>query len=289
MLKALLIGGTGTLGNALLPKLLKRGYIVSVLSRDELKQKNMKKKYPNVEFIIGDVRDRSSLDDAVFGCDVVFHLAAMKHVEVCEENIGEALKINLLGTQNVVDACLAGGVNYAVFSSTDKAVLPINTYGFCKGLSERLWHDANRKQACLFTVFRWGNVIGSRGSVVHAFKESIASEKKAYITDFDMTRFWIHIDDAASFMIDNYRYKNDNSVYIPPMKAAKVSKIARAVAIHLGVDDLKFEKIPIRAGEKMHEWLDFQDPDFEIKSNTCPQYSDDEILEIVARVLNDLK
>lgn len=277
---ALIIGGTGTLGNAITPRLLALGYDVTILSREEVKQKKMRAEYPEVKFVLGDIRDFSSLQRHCYHKDAVFHLAAMKHVDMAEENIVEGIKINLQGTMNVIDAC-RDVVNYAAFSSTDKAVLPINAYGMCKALSEKLWFDAGAN----FNVFRWGNVIGSRGSVIHNFVSSLQKEKKIYITSPEMSRFWIHIDDVAKFMISNFPFSNNGQPYIPEMKAAKLIDVARMTAAYLDIYDYKIERIPIRPGEKIHEWLDYHDPDHEWKSNTGNQYSDDELYALVERTL----
>ena len=282
---ALIIGGTGTLGHAVAPLLLAKGYHVSVISREELKQKKMRALYPEIKFILGDVRDYESIAIPMLGKDLVLHFAAMKHVDLAEENILESIKINLLGTQNVAKACYGGSVGQAVFSSTDKAVLPINVYGMCKGISERLWLDYNNHGATEYSVFRWGNVLGSRGSVIHAFKETLLKEKKAYITDMGMTRFWIHIDDAAKFLVDNVPFAPKDGVLIPPMKAAYVKDVARAVAAYLGIVDFSFVNIPIRPGEKLHESLDYHDPDKELKSSTAEHYTAAELYRLVERTL----
>ena len=276
---ALLIGGTGTLGNALTPKLLALGYEVTILSREEIKQKKMMAEYPELKYALGDIRDYDSLEKHCYLKDVVFHLAAMKHVDMAEANLNECVKINLLGTMNVIKACRDAGA--AVFSSTDKAVLPINAYGMCKALSERLWFDAGEQ----FSVFRWGNVIGSRGSVLHSFVNSLKAERKVYITSMEMSRFWIHIDDAAHYMINNFKFSNHGQPYIPQMKAARIVDLARATANYLGINDYAVERIPIRAGEKIHEWLDYHDPETEWKSSTATQYSDEELARLVERTL----
>ena len=285
-MNVLIIGGTGTLGHALVPRLLREGHNVTVFSREEIKQKKMASLYPECRYVLGDIRDYESLVPHCFGKTAVFHLAAMKHVDLAEVNLTECIKINLLGSMNVAKACLEAGVDYAVLSSTDKAVLPINAYGHCKALSERIFFDANGKGHTLFSVFRWGNVLGSRGSVLHAFTETLKKEKKVYITHFDMTRFWIHIEDAAAFMLSNYAFGNNNQVYIPPMKAAPLVALASATAQYLGVSDYKIESIPIRPGEKLHEWLDYHDPNFEMKSNNSEVYTDEELLGLVARTLD---
>lgn len=287
-MRVLLIGGTGTLGNALTPKLLLGGHDVTIFSREEIKQKKMQAVYPGCRYILGDVRDAESVTEACWDADAVFHLAAMKHVDLAETNLSECIKINLNGTLNVAKACRIGEVSYAVFSSTDKAVLPINSYGYCKALSEKIWFDAGRKaKNDVYSVFRWGNVLGSRGSVLHAFVDTLKRERKVYITDLNMTRFWIHIDDAANFMINNFKFGNDGNPYIPNMKAAALTDLAKVTAQYLGINDYKVIPIPVRPGEKIHESLDYQDPDFEFKSNTAPRYTDDELMALVGRTLGE--
>jgi UDP-N-acetylglucosamine 4,6-dehydratase len=287
-MRVLLIGGTGTLGNALTPKLLLSGHEVTIFSREEIKQKKMAAQYPGCKYVLGDVRDLESVTEACWDADVVFHLAAMKHVDLAETNLAECIKINLNGTLNVAKACRISEVSYAIFSSTDKAVLPINSYGYCKALSEKIWFDAGKKAgSAVYNVFRWGNVLGSRGSVLHAFVQTLKQERKVYITDLQMTRFWIHIDDAANFMLDNFKFGNDGNPYIPNMKAAALTDLARITAQYLGINDYKIIPIPVRPGEKIHEALDYHDPDFEFKSNTAPRYTDEEFMALVERTLSE--
>lgn len=280
---ALVIGGTGTLGHAIVPLLLRKGIKVTVLSREELKQKKMKLLYPEVKFVLGDVRDYDSIYEHCLGKTIVFHLAAMKHVEIAEENVSESIKINLLGTHNVARACRTASVSHAVFSSTDKAVLPINVYGMCKAASERLWLDYNRNGEGGFSVFRWGNVLGSRGSVIHAFVSSLQNKGHVNITHPQMTRFWIHIDDAARFMVDNYK---DPGVHIPPIKAAKVTDLAQACATYLNVFHYAINYIGVRPGEKLHECLDYDElQNFNWTSNTVEPFTKEELYNLVERTL----
>lgn len=286
-MKVLIIGGTGTLGHALVPLLLKKHYEITILSREEIKQKKMESEYPECRYVLGDIRDYESIEPYILDCNALFHFAAMKHVDLAEKNLNECIKINLLGTMNIIKAAnKSHNLSYAAFSSTDKAVLPINAYGHCKALSEKLWLNANYKdRAEVFNVFRWGNVLGSRGSVLHSFVKTLKEEKKVYITDLSMTRFWIHIDDAAKFMLNNFEYSNNGNPYIPEMKAAPLIDLARMTAHYLGITNYKVERIPIRPGEKLHEWLDYHDPSDEMKSNNVPFYTDDELLALIERTL----
>lgn len=279
----LIVGGTGTLGKALLEKL--SDHSVTVLSREELKQQQLKKVYPNVSFVLGDIRDYSSLEDHFIGKDLVFHLAAMKHVDMAEANPEESIKINLLGTLNVAKAAIKAKVPYCAFSSTDKAVLPINVYGMCKGISELYLLDLNKKQSITsFSVFRWGNVLGSRGSVIHAFLESLKSEGAVSVTDDKMTRFWVEIDHVARFMLDKYdKLEAKVHVQIPSIKAASVIKLAQACAQFLGINKFTTNISGIRPGEKLHECL-YTSHDHCFRSDNSYQYTDNELLEMIKRL-----
>ncbi len=284
----LIIGGTGTLGTALIPRLKAKKFNITVLSREELKQKQLISNFPYVKTLLGDIRDYDSIERACYGKTVVFHLAAMKHVDMAEANIEESIKINLQGTLNVAKACLKGSVGFAHFSSTDKAVLPINVYGMCKGLSEKVWRDYNRFDSTRFNVFRWGNVIGSRGSVIHNFVKSLKEEGKVYITDTKMTRFWIHIDDVAKFLADEHDiYNQMTDALIPPMKGSTILRLAEMTAFYLGTK-FKVEKIPVRPGEKIHECLDYHDGLARWDSDH-EAYTDQELLDLIARTLEDAR
>lgn len=280
----LIIGGTGTLGQALLRQLVPTNeYNITILSREELKQKKLRETYPGCKYVLADVRDYESLLPHVYNKEVVFHLAAMKHVELAEENPEESIKINLLGSLNVAKACIQSGVPYGVFSSTDKAVLPVNVYGMCKGLSEAYFLHQNMEQnITLFSVFRWGNVLGSRGSVIHSFLRSLKERKEVVLTDSRMSRFWIDIDEAASFIIDNYEKADGKEVLIPPMKAAKIVKIAELCARFLGLKNYNIRYSGIRAGEKLHETL-YTSHESCLRSDTCLEYGDEELLEMIGR------
>lgn len=284
--EVLIVGGTGTLGKALLDLIgHKRNYSITVLSREELKQKQLMDIYPNVRFVLGDIRDHHSLSSHFLGKEVVFHFAAMKHVDMAEHNPEESIKINLIGSLNVAKAAIANNVRYCVFSSTDKAVLPINNYGMCKALSENYFLTQNQLQDITkFSVFRWGNVLGSRGSVIHSFLTSLKETKSVNITDPRMTRFWIDIKDAAEFILDHYEGGSPDMPMIPPMKACRVVKIAELCARHLGIKDYKVNFSGIRAGEKLHEAI-FSSHEICYRSDTTEEYSDDEILKMIGDVV----
>ncbi len=283
-MKYVIIGGTGTLGTCLIEKLYADNEI-TCFSRDELKQQDMKRRFPNVRYVIGDIRDKQSLRPVVAGADAVFHVAALKHVDVLEENPTEAIKTNILGTINVAEACMEAGVEHVVFSSTDKAVLPINTYGMTKAVSERYLLSLNARQSKThFAVYRWGNVLGSRGSVIHTFAKSIREEGQVRVTDPRMTRFWIHISDAVDFMLDTYQNADPKEPMIPKMKAAPVMEIAEAMAKLIGVDNLKVSFVGLRAGEKIHETL-ISSHEYCVRSDNCPKLSPDELEAMLKRVV----
>lgn len=270
------IGGTGTLGTELLKLLAKDGQSVTVFSRDELKQKQLKAQFPSVECVLGDIRDPSAVGAVLSGKDKVFHVAALKHVDTLEENCLEAIKTNIIGTVNVAEKAVSAGVRNVVFCSTDKAVLPINAYGMSKAISEKfLWQLNRRQSATRFSVFRWGNVVGSRGSVVPIFVRQLR-EGAVTVTDARMTRFWLLAEDAARFMLDNYASAPMDQPLIPPMKAASVLRVIDRLAKLHGIDKYDIEITGIRPGEKIHECV-FTSHDHCVRSDTAEQYSDEEL------------
>lgn len=282
-MKYLILGGTGTLGRALTHELLKRQDTDSIVcfSRDELKQKDMQAEFDDerLQFILGDIREPSSLWAAMHGIDTVFHVAALKHIDVLELNPEESIRTNIIGTCNVADGAIRAGVKHVVFSSTDKAVAPVNVYGMSKGISEKLLLNRNRIQnVTRFSVFRWANVLGSRGSVIHYFARTLKNQKKAYITNLEMTRFWIRIEDAAQFMID--QYQNARGVMVPIMKSAPVTDVVAAIAKATGVVQYDVEVTGVRPGEKLHEAIL---PEF--TSDQGPFYSQDELVALVRPLL----
>ncbi len=285
MAKHLIIGGTGTLGTALVEKLVAAGTDVAVFSRDELKQSEMRKRFPEVRFILGDIRDPRSINGSMRGVDTVFHVAALKHVEFGEENPVEFIRTNLIGTINVAEAALAAGVGHVVFSSTDKGVLPINVYGMTKGISEKYLLSLNSHQTkTKFSVFKWSNVLGSRGSVVHTFVKSLKDERGVRVTDPRMTRFFVHIDDVVNFMMDNYVDASTTEAMIPPMKAARVMDLAETIAKIHKIKKYDVSFIGIRPGEKIHEVM-ISTHDYCMRSDTYDQYTADELETLLRRVI----
>lgn len=282
-MKVVIIGGTGTLGRELTRQLYDHADITCI-SRDELKQKELARDFPAVKCQIGDVRDRECLRHSFSSAEVIFHVAALKHVDTVEDNPLEAFKTNVVGTVNVAEIACEMGVPHVVFSSTDKAVLPVNAYGHTKALSEKFLYAMNRRDnPTKFAVYRWGNVLGSRGSVIHLFAKSL-DEKKICLTHPDMTRFWIHIEDAVRFMLDTYKDAPIDRAMIPPMKASSVVRLADAIARYKGVKDYDMEVIGIRPGEKIHEQLE-SNHDFCLRSDTCEHYTDSELDSMVREVL----
>lgn len=283
-MRALIIGGTGTLGRALTKELLKDPVNrIVCLSRCELKQKQLKSDFgnhPHLVTVLGDVRDLDSLLGPADGVDAIFHVAALKHIDVLEENPEESIKTNILGTLNVAKAAEMKRVPYVAFSSTDKACEPVNVYGMCKAISERVLLERNRGRIIpRFSVFRWGNVFGSSGSAIHAFAKDIKEGRNPKLTDIHMTRFWIKIEDAARFLLDNYMSASISQPMIPPIKAAPVRDVMKAIAHHLGTGG-EFDVMGMRRGEKVHEKLT---PG--MSSEFGPQFSTDELRRMVAEVL----
>jgi FlaA1/EpsC-like NDP-sugar epimerase len=292
-LKIAILGGTGTLGRELAAYHLRVGHDVSIFSRCELKQKEMQadfrkdpmlKQYSALEFTIGDIRDRKALGRFLSRRDftTVYHVAALKHVDSIEANPEESIETNVLGTINVADAVEAVGVPYCVFSSTDKAVDPINVYGMSKGISERILFNRNKAQKTTqFAVFRWGNVISSRGSVIPAFAEALRAGKTLRVTNPEMTRFWIRVDEAVEFMATHHKVAYADQAMIPPMKGASVLAVVEALAAVLSLKTFEFEVIGNRGGEKVHESIRSIHEEHPLSSNTAPQFTHEELVELL--------
>ena len=258
--KILITGGTGSLGTALTSSLLKTDVdTIRIFSRDELKQSQMESHFNDerLRFLIGDVRDQERLEKAVEDVNIVIHTAALKQVPVIEYNPFEAIKTNVQGSQNLVEACLKKDVEFALAIGTDKAVSPFNTYGATKLLMERLFVSANYYKGSHKTKFscvRYGNVLGSRGSILPTFIEQIISGKKVTITDPNMTRFNITIDQALDLIFRVIKNGHGGDVHVPKLDAYRVGDMKDVV---LDLMDCKNEEesIPVRIGEKFHETL----------------------------------
>jgi UDP-N-acetylglucosamine 4,6-dehydratase len=252
----LLTGGTGSFGQVFVRRLFAehRPARVIVYSRDELKQHEMAQHFPQeqLRFFIGDVRDLSRLERALKGVEVVVHAAALKQVPAAEYNPIECIKTNVFGAENVINACLDRGVKKVIALSTDKAVSPINLYGATKLCADKLFIAANHlagKDGTRFSVVRYGNVIGSRGSVVPFFKER-SKTGKLPITDPRMTRFWIRLEDGASFVMRALEMMHGGEIFIPKIASMRITDLATAVCAHC-----QQETVGIRPGEKLHELL----------------------------------
>ena len=287
--KILILGGTGTLGQALTKSLLTEfpKAKIAIFSRDEHKQAAMKKLYPQAEYILGDIRNGAVTFRAMASRDIVFHVAALKHVDILEENPLESIETNVDATANVADLATMALVKHFIFSSTDKAVDPINVYGYSKALAEKVLYDLNRKQSFTkFSVYRWGNVIGSQGSVVPFFVRTLKQEGIAYVTDLSMTRFWLPIDWAVNYMLrsfpDAYR---DRAMICPNMKAATIVDVVKATAKILGIDQYKFQVTGIRAGEKIHEVMSSQHSRERMSSDNYEEYSEEALIDLLRPVV----
>jgi UDP-N-acetylglucosamine 4,6-dehydratase len=252
----LVTGGTGSFGQVFVRQLFAkhRPDRVVVYSRDELKQFEMAQRFiqDELRFFIGDVRDLPRLERALKGIDFVVHAAALKQVPAAEYNPIECIKTNVIGAENVINACLNQGVEKAIALSTDKAVSPINLYGASKLCSDKLFVAANHlagKEGTRFSVVRYGNVIGSRGSVVPFFKEC-SKTGKLPITDPRMTRFWIRLEDGASFVQDALSMMSGGEIFIPKVASMRITDLATAICACC-----KQETVGIRPGEKLHELL----------------------------------
>ena len=256
----LITGGTGSLGNALAKKLLTLGVkTIRIFSRDENKQVQMEEKFNDsrLRFLIGDVRDKERLRRAVENIDIVIHTAALKHVPVAEYNPFEVIKTNVYGSQNVIDASMDEEVDLCLAISTDKAVSPLNLYGATKLAMEKLFIAANNlkgKRKTKFSCVRYGNVLGSRGSVVLRFIEQIRSQKKITITNPNMTRFNITMDESLELILHAIRFSKGNEVFVPKLKSYVLSDLVSALN---EISSIPFSQksIAIRPGEKMHELL----------------------------------
>ena len=255
--KILIIGGTGALGRTLVNRYYQKNDVI-VLSRDEHKHYFLKKDYPNVHSIIGDVKDKSSIKNSLlrFKPHIVINAAALKHVPICEDDPFESVKTNIIGHQNVIESVTeVGNIETLIFVSTDKACNPINTYGMCKSISEKLYIEyAKQKGVPKVVLVRYGNVLESTGSVIPFFKGLLESGSNHLpITHKDMTRFLLTLEEATELI--DWAYESDNShgkIAVPKIKALKVTDIADVLVKHYKVRK-NYKFIGIRRGEKLHE------------------------------------
>jgi len=259
--RILITGGTGSLGRALTKRLLaEKVGVIRIFSRNENKQVTMQSEFNDerLRFLIGDVRDLPRLRRALEGIDIVFHAAALKHVPIIEYNPFEAINTNVIGSRNVVESCLSENVDTVIGVGTDKAVSPLNTYGATKLLMEKLFTTASNyldkdKHKTKFISLRYGNVLGSSGSVIPKFIQQIKSNQKITITDPHMTRFSITMDEALDFILDSTVSGKGSEVFIPKLRAYKIDDIK--TALQELINNTGEQKIPVRQGEKFHETL----------------------------------
>ena len=252
----LITGGTGSFGKQFTRTILERykPKKVIIYSRDELKQYEMAQTYnaPCMRYFIGDVRDQPRLVQAMDGVDYVIHAAALKHVPVAEYNPLECLKTNVGGAENVIHAAIDNEVEKIIALSTDKAANPINLYGASKLASDKLFVAANNiagGHRTRFSVVRYGNVVGSRGSVVPFFRNLLAQDvKELPITDVRMTRFWITLQQGVDFVFDNFKRMHGGEIFVPKIPSSRITDLAEAIA-----PGLPHKLIGIRPGEKLHE------------------------------------
>lgn len=255
-LSILVTGGTGSFGQAFVSRMLQREDVkrVVVFSRDELKQFEMAERIssPKLRYFIGDIRDLSRLTRALDGIDTVIHAAALKQVVAAEYNPIECIKTNVLGGENVINACIDSGVRNVIALSTDKAVNPINLYGATKLCSDKLFVAANhlaQRGGTRFSIVRYGNVLGSRGSVIPVFRQKRESGVLP-ITDPRMTRFWITLDDGVRFVERCLGMMRGGEIFVPKIVSMKITELAAAIA-----PECRLEVVGIRPGEKLHEVL----------------------------------
>lgn len=251
----LITGGTGTLGHALVERIADYTKKVVVYSRCELKQANMRQKFKdkeNVRFLIGDIRDKERLMVALRDIDVCIHAACMKRVETCTYNPFEAVKSNIIGSMNVLEACMANKVSKALMVSSDKACSPATLYGGTKFIAEQMFINGNNYSTrdCIFMATRYGNVYGSNGSVRYIFEKQFSETGKVKVTHEDMTRFFMSIEDAVDLNLFALNNAIGGEIFIPKLKATKMTEFAKAFA-----PGAEVEIMGIRGYEKIHEDL----------------------------------
>lgn len=262
----LITGGTGSFGNAVLNRFLTSDIKeIRIVSRDEKKQDDMRHKYQieypeyveKIKFYIGDVRDYNSIVGAFRGVDYVFHAAALKQVPSCEFYPMEAVKTNVIGSNNVIDACVACGVKKAIFLSTDKAAYPINAMGMSKAMMEKNVVARSRQMLegdPVFCLTRYGNVMASRGSVIPLFCDQIEEGKSLTITNPEMTRFMMTLNDAVDLVLYAFEHGEQGDLFVQKAPAATIETLAKAV-LELKGSDVGYKVIGTRHGEKLYEVL----------------------------------
>ncbi|MFH0969679.1 MAG: SDR family NAD(P)-dependent oxidoreductase [Patescibacteria group bacterium] len=257
----LITGGTGYLGQTLIEEILRYNpQSIRVFSRDEVKHHNLQEKFGHnkkIRNFIGDVRDYERLLKAMRQVDIVIHAAALKRLDILEYNVEESIKTNIMGTLNVVNACLYNNVEKAIFVSTDKACSPVNTYGACKFVSERIFSESNYSKGdtrTIFTTVRYGNVLESTGSVIPFFSEKIVNGEKIPLTDSRMTRFIISPKQAVELIFDAIKYGVGGEIFVPKLPSFKIIDMIEILKEKYNKkNDIK--NIGLRPGEKIHELM----------------------------------
>ena len=250
----LITGGTGTIGSTLAKYILSnyKPKEVRILSSGEYTQCMMRREWEgnsNIEFIIGDVRDKERMDEVMKGVDIVIHTAALKHVHIGVENPTEVIKTNIDGTDNINNAAIKNNVEKVLFVSSDKAVYPVNLYGATKMIGEKLTIEANRGTKTMFSCVRSGNVIGSRGSIVPLFNEQ-KKRGELTITEKDMTRFWLTPLNIVQFIIKSISLMCGGEIFVPKLPSSDIMTMAKAIA-----PDAKIRLLGAQKGERLHEVL----------------------------------
>lgn len=255
----LITGGTGSFGNAILRRFLSSDLAeIRILSRDEKKQDDMRKRFnnPKLKFYIGDVRDYQSVLGAMRGVDYLYHAAALKQVPSCEFHPMEAVKTNILGTENVLEAAINCAVQRVVCLSTDKAVYPINAMGISKAMMEKVIVAKSRSStSTIICTTRYGNVMASRGSVIPLFTNQIRAQQPITITDPNMTRFMMTLDDAVDLVLYAFQHGNPGEIFVQKAPAATIDILAKALTSLLGAPNHPINVIGTRHGEKLYEVL----------------------------------
>jgi UDP-N-acetylglucosamine 4,6-dehydratase/5-epimerase len=257
----LITGGTGFLGRMLIRKILKENpKSIRVFSRDEVKHHKLLEEFKydeRLRSLIGDIRDYERIKRATNDVDIVIHAAALKRLDILEYNVDESIKTNILGTLNIVQACLQENVEKAVFVSTDKACSPVNSYGACKFVGERIFTESNYSRGnkrTIFTCVRYGNVLESTGSVIPFFETKIKEGKKIPLTDSRMTRFIISPEQAVDLVINALEYGSGGEIFVPILPAFKITDLIEILKEKNNANN-EIEIIGIRPGEKIHELM----------------------------------
>ncbi|MFC7371826.1 polysaccharide biosynthesis protein [Fictibacillus iocasae] len=256
----LITGGTGSWGHELVKQLLqKRPKEIRIFSRNEASQVAMQRMFDKdniLKFVIGDIRDKEAVTKASANVDYVYHLAALKHVPICEHQPYEALKTNIVGTQNVIEAAIENKVNKVIYISTDKSANPSNFYGMTKAIGEKLIIHANLlSDHTKFVCVRGGNVLGTNGSVIHLFKDHIKTRGQVGITDLRMTRFFLTLQDAIKLLFKATYESLGGEIFVMKMPTCKITDLAEILIEESGREDVDMVEIGTRPGEKLHELL----------------------------------